>query len=277
MKQGKLDKQFAKFRDVFKKLHINIPFAEALENMLSYAKFLKKILVRKRKIEDFETVALTEECSAIIQRKLPPKLKDPGSFTVPCAFGDTIFERALCDLGASINLMPLSIYRRLGLGEVKAASLTLQMADRSLKHPRGVVEDVLIKVGKFIFPVDFVVLDMEEDYNVPIILGRPFLAIGRALIDVQKGELKLCVQGEEETFKVFKATKHLNSDEVFYIDAAIPTSALIPPKPEKPMTAKKIRRRREISKRMKNALKEKVTNVTKQMNIKRYERTSASG
>ena len=91
LKQGKLDKQFAKFLDVFKKLHINIPFAEALENMPSYAKFLKEILARKRKIEDFETVALTEECSAIIQRKLPPKLKDPGSFTVPCAFGDTIF------------------------------------------------------------------------------------------------------------------------------------------------------------------------------------------
>ena len=82
-------------------------------------------MARKRKIEDFETVALTEECSAIIQRKLPPKLKDPGSFTVPCAFGDTIFERALCDLGASINLMPLSIYRQLGLGEVKATNITL--------------------------------------------------------------------------------------------------------------------------------------------------------
>ena len=106
-----------KFLDVFRKLHINIPFAETLENMPSYAKFLKEILSKKRKLEEYETVALSEECSAVIQRKLPPKLKDPGSFTVPYAFGDTIFDKALCDLGASINLMPLSIYRRLELGK----------------------------------------------------------------------------------------------------------------------------------------------------------------
>ena len=221
LKQGKLDKQFAKFLDLFKKLHINIPFAEALENMPSYAKFLKEVLSRKRKLEEFETVALTEECSAVIQKKLPPKLKDPGSFTVPCAFSDTVFEKAMCDLEASINLMPLSIYKRLKLGEVKPTTITLQMADRTIKHPRGIVEDVLIRVGKFIFPVDFVVLDMAEDFNVPIILGRPFLATGRALIDVQRGELKLRVQGEEETFKVFKAMEHPEAEkEVFYIGAA---------------------------------------------------------
>ena len=153
LKQGKLDKQFAKFLDVFKKLHINIPFAEALENMPSYAKFLKEVLSRKRKLEEFETVALTEECSAVIQKKLPPKLKDPGSFTVPCAFGDTVFEKALCDLGASINLMPLSIYKRLKLGDVKHTTITLQMADRTIKHPMGVVEDVLIRVGNLSSPL----------------------------------------------------------------------------------------------------------------------------
>ena len=99
-----------KFLDVFKKIHINIPFAEALENMPSCAKFLKQILLKKRMLEEYETVALTDECSAVNQRKLLPKLKEPGSFTVPCAFGDTVFEKALCDLRASINLMPLSIY-----------------------------------------------------------------------------------------------------------------------------------------------------------------------
>ena len=116
--------------------------------------------------------------------KLPQKLKDPGSFTIPCTIGNSIFERALCDLGASINLMPLSIFKRLGLGEARPTTVILQLVDRSLKHPRGVIEDVLVKVDKFIFPANFIVLDMEEDKEIPIILGRPFLATGRAMIDV---------------------------------------------------------------------------------------------
>ena len=127
---------------------------------------------------DFETVNLTKECSAILQRKLPQKLKDPSSFTIPCTIGNAFFERALCDLGASINLMPLSIFKHLGLSEARPTTVTLQLADKSLKHPRGVIEDVLVKVDKFIFLEDFIVLDMEEDKEIPIILGRPFLAIG---------------------------------------------------------------------------------------------------
>ena len=163
LKKHKLDKQFTKFMEVFKKLHINIPFANALEQMPSYVKFMKDILSQKRRLADFEIVHLTEECSAILQRKLPQKLKDPGSFTIPCTIGNAIFERALCDLGASINLMPLSIFKSLGLGEARPTTVTLQLADRSLKHSRGVIEDVLVKVDKFIFPADFIVLDMEED------------------------------------------------------------------------------------------------------------------
>ena len=127
LKKHKLDKQFTKFMDVFKKLHINIPFADALEQMPSYVKFMKDILSQKRRLADFETVNLTEECSAILQRKLPHKLKDPGSFTIPCTIGNAIFERALCDLGASINLMPLSIFKRLGLGEARPTTVTLQL------------------------------------------------------------------------------------------------------------------------------------------------------
>ncbi|XP_060962132.1 uncharacterized protein LOC115713139 [Cannabis sativa] len=207
LRKTNTDKQFSKFLEVFRKLHINIPFAEALEQMPSYVKFMKEILSKKRKMEEFEMVALTEECSAVLQKKLPPKLKDPGSFNIPCSIGGSIQTKALCDLGASINLMPLSMFKRLKLGEAKPTTVTLQMADRSLTHPRGIIEDVLVKVGKFIFLVDFLILDMEEDENIPIILGRPFLATGRALIDVQKGELKLRVQKEEETFKVFSATE----------------------------------------------------------------------
>ena len=207
LKKNKLGKQFTNFLEVFKKLHINVPFVDALEQMPSYMKFMKKILSKKRRLSDFETVNLTEEYSAILQRKLQQKLKDPGSFTIPCTIGNSIFEKALCDLGASINLMPLSIFRRLGLGEARPTTVTLQLAYRSLKHSRGVIEDVLVKVDKFIFPKNFIVLDMEEDKEIPIILGRSFLATGRAMIDVQKEELKLRALGDEITFHFFRPMK----------------------------------------------------------------------
>lgn len=221
LKQEKLDKQFSKFLDVFKKLHINIPFAEALSQMPSYAKFLKEILSNKRKLEEYETVMLTEECSAILQNKLPTKLKDPGSFTIPCILGDCHFDKALCDLGASINLMPFSIFMKLGLGEVKPTTVSLQLADRSIKKPKGIIEDVLMKVDKFIFPVDFIVLDMEEDQEVPLILGRPFLATGRALIDVQQGQLILRVNDDQVIFDMYKAMKYPSfsySSSCFQVD-----------------------------------------------------------
>ena len=216
LKKHKMNKQFTKFMEVFKKLHINIPFVDALEQMPSYVKFMKDILAQKRRLADFKTVNLTEECIAILQRKLPQKLKDPGSFTIPCTIGNAIFERALCDLGASINLMPLSIFKRLGLGEARPTIVTLHLVDRSLKHPRGVIEDVLVKVDKFIFPEDFIALDIEEDKEIPIILGRPFLATGRAMIDVQRGELKLRVQEDEVKLNVFEAVRHpAESDTCF--------------------------------------------------------------
>ena len=211
-----LNKQFKKFLEVFKKLHINIPFADTLAQMPSYAKFMKDILSNKRKLEEFETVALTEECSAILQKKLPPKLKDPGSFYIPCTIGQCNFERALCDLGASVNLMPLSVYRKLGLGEVKPTTVSLLLADRSIKHMRGILEDVLVKVDKLIFPANFIILDMEEDQEIPIILGRPFLAIGRTLIDVQQGKLTLRVQDDQVSFNIFKALSFPNKGDTCY-------------------------------------------------------------
>ena len=153
--------------------------------MPNYVKFMKDILSKKRKLSDFKSVNLIEECSAILKRKLPQKLKDPSSFTIPYTIGNSIFDRAFCDLGSSINLMPFSIFRRLGLGEAHPTTVILQFADRSLKHPRGVIEYVLVKVDKFIFPTDFIVLNMEEDEEIPIILGKSFLVTGRAMIDVQ--------------------------------------------------------------------------------------------
>ncbi|XP_057425926.1 uncharacterized protein LOC130719321 [Lotus japonicus] len=198
-----LEKQFSKFLEVFKKLQINIPFSEALEQMPTYAKFMKDILSRRRKLsEESETIMLTEECSAILQKKLPPKLKDPGSFTISVDIEGLTVGRALCDLGASINLMPLTMFERLDIGEATPTMISLQLADRSLKTPYGIVEDVLVRVDKFVFPVEFVVLDMEEDTRVPLILGRPFLATGRALIDIELGTMDLRVADERVTFSV---------------------------------------------------------------------------
>ncbi|KAL5545044.1 hypothetical protein UlMin_008828 [Ulmus minor] len=203
----KLDEQFSKFLEIFKKIQINIPFVDALEQMSNYVKFLKDIISKKRRLDEFETVKLTEESSAILQKKLPQKLKDPGSFTLPCTIGNSFFDKVLCDLRASINLMPISVCRKLGLGELKQTTISLQLADRMIKYPHGITEDVLVKVDKFIFPADFVMLDMEEDQEVPLILGRPFLATERALIDVQKGELILRVNKEEVMFNIHQAMR----------------------------------------------------------------------
>ncbi|XP_060969676.1 uncharacterized protein LOC133036918 [Cannabis sativa] len=180
------DGQFRRFLDVLKQLHINIPLVEALEQMPTYVKFLKDILTKKRRLGEFETVALTEGCSAMLKSKIPPKLKDPGSFTIPISIGGRDVGRALCDLGAT-----------------RPTTVTFQLADRSMAHPEGKIEDVLVQVDKFIFPADFIILDYEEDREVPIILGRPFLATGRTLIDVEKGELTMRAQDEQATFKVF--------------------------------------------------------------------------
>ncbi|XP_042005966.1 uncharacterized protein LOC121754717 [Salvia splendens] len=137
---------------------------------------------------------------ALLQRKLPAKLKDPGSFTVDCLIGGYKVENALCDLGASINLMPLSVFKQINSGTLKPTSATLQMADRSVVYLEGIVEDLLIKVGEFIFPIDFMVLDMEEDKGVPLLLGRPFLATAEANINVKKGELTIFMGEESQTF-----------------------------------------------------------------------------
>ncbi|XP_062081084.1 uncharacterized protein LOC133785884 [Humulus lupulus] len=164
--------------------------------MPNYVKYLKDILTKKQRLGEFETVALNEGCSAILKNKIPPKLKDPGSFTIPCSIGGRDVGRVLCDLGASINLMPMSIFKKLGIGEARPTTVTLQLADRSMAHLEGNIEDVLVQVDEFIFLADFIILNYEADKDVPIILGRPFLATGRTLIDVQKWELTMRVNAQ---------------------------------------------------------------------------------
>ena len=139
-------------------------------------------------------------------------MKDPGSFPIPCSIGKYEFKKDLCDSGASINLMALSVVQRLSLGELTLTGITLQMADRSMAQPEGVLEDVLVKVGKFIFLVDFVIMKMEEDTQVPLLLGRPFLATEAALINVQKGELTLRVGNEAVHFNLNRSLEHPDVD-----------------------------------------------------------------
>ncbi|XP_061365123.1 uncharacterized protein LOC133308513 [Gastrolobium bilobum] len=155
--------------------YARIPYPQRLKKDIQKQQFMKDLLSRKRKLQECEMVNLTEECNAIIQKKLPTKVKDPGSFNIPCTIGKVEVDNVLCDLGASINVMPLSIMKKLGI----------------------------TKVDKFIIPVDFVILDIEEDATIPMIFGRPFLATSGALIDVLKDELILRVDGEQATFKFF--------------------------------------------------------------------------
>ncbi|CAL2228629.1 unnamed protein product [Prunus armeniaca] len=192
--------------ETFRKVQVNIPLLDAIQQIPSYAKFLKDLCTNKRKFKEHETVALSEEVSAVLLRKLPPKLKDPGSFTIPCLIGNQRFEHALLDLG-----------------ELKKTSVSIQLADRSIKYPKGVLEDVLVKVNELIFPADFLVLEMEEvpipGKDLPLILGRPFMRTVMTKIDVYEGTFTMAFDEETVEFKVFDALKYPNNDHAcFSID-----------------------------------------------------------
>ncbi|XP_021759454.1 uncharacterized protein LOC110724340 [Chenopodium quinoa] len=200
--QAKLEKKYGKFLDILKKLHINIPFLNAISEMPSYAKILKDKLSNKKNLEENAIIALTAECSAILQNTLPKKLGDPGSYSIPVKLRDIEINRALCDLGASMSLMPLSICKKLQMGELKPTRISLQLADWSVKFPLGVLEDVPLCVGKFFIPCDFVVMEMEEDAHVPIILGRPFLATAGEIIDMKNGKITFEVGDEKMEYSL---------------------------------------------------------------------------
>ncbi|XP_070035517.1 uncharacterized protein [Nicotiana tomentosiformis] len=157
--------------DMLKQIHLNISLVDMLREVPKYAKYIKDIVANKRRLTEFETGALTEECTSRIQHKLPQKLKDPGTFTIPVRICEIDVGRALCDLGASINLISLSMFKQLGLGALRPTTVLLQLADRSNVYPEGVIEDVLLQIAKFIFPADFMILDYEAEELVPIILG----------------------------------------------------------------------------------------------------------
>ena len=202
-----------------------------IKQIPTYAKILKDLCIVKRGLNVDNKAFLIEQVSAIIQCETPVKYKDPGCPTISMNIGGTCVEKALLDLGASINLLPYSVYKQLGLGELKPTTITLSLADISIKIPKGIVEDVLIQVDKFYYPVDFLMLDTElvavgANY-VPIILGRPFLATSNAIINCRNGVMKLTFGNMTLELNIFHLSKkHMHAveegpEEVCFIDTIL--------------------------------------------------------
>ncbi|GJT38506.1 reverse transcriptase domain-containing protein [Tanacetum coccineum] len=191
-----------KFMEIFRNLHFELSFADALLHMPKFAPMFRKLLNNKDKILDLTKTPVNENCSAVILKTFPEKLGDPGRFLIPCDFPELDECLALADLGASINLMPLSVFEKLNRQGLTKTRMVLELADRSISTPTGIAEDVFVKVGTFYFPADFVVVDYDADPRVPLILGRPFLRTARALIDVHGEEMTLRHDDKSVTFKV---------------------------------------------------------------------------
>ena len=203
--------QQAGILEVLRQVKVNIPLLDIIKQVHAYAKFLKDLCTIKKGLGIEKKEFLTEQVSAIIQSKNPVKYKDPGSPTISVNIGGTCIDKSLLDLGASVNLLPYSMYKQLGLEELKPTNITLSLADRSVKIPKGIIEDVLVKVDKFYYPVDFIVLDTEPIENgpnhVPIILGRPFLATANAIINCRNGVMQLTFGNMTLELNIF----HLNN------------------------------------------------------------------
>ncbi|CAM8908431.1 unnamed protein product [Rhodiola kirilowii] len=196
------------FVDKVRTLYITMPFTDAITQIPTYAQFMKEIMSGKRKIDGTENVALSEECSAATHQPMPPKLQDSGSFSIPCDIGGIIIRRTLCDLGASVSIMPYSIYAKLKLGDLCPTNITILLADRSCRLPRGILKDVPVKVKNLYFPADFIVLDISKDVDIPIILGRPFLYTAKAVIDMDIGSLALRIGNERVIFDLPDMSKN---------------------------------------------------------------------
>ncbi|XP_048606235.1 uncharacterized protein LOC125583401 [Brassica napus] len=219
-KRQLLEQYKALFEKQMSEVQITMPIIDAFMLVPQYSKFLKDAVTKKKK-EMEGMVVLTHECSAIIQRlTIPKKLEDPGSFTLPCAIGQFTFERCLCDLGASVSLMPLSIAKRLGFTQYKKCRLSLVLADRSVKIPIGILEDLPVMVGNCEIPTDFVVLEMDEEPTDPLILGRPFLATAGAVVNVKEGKIDLHLgKGNILHFDIKEVMKKpITQSQAFYIE-----------------------------------------------------------
>ena len=163
-------------------------------------KYLRDILNNKRPLPSTEVIKLTEECSASILNTSPVNKKDAGCPTIDCSIGSQNFENALCDLGASVSVMPKKDFDKLNYLPLKPISMCLQLADQSVRYPVGIAKNIPVKIRNFFVPIDFLVLDMQEDMKTSLILGRPFLNTTNAHIDVGAKEIKFYINGKEEKF-----------------------------------------------------------------------------
>ncbi|GKA19862.1 reverse transcriptase domain-containing protein [Tanacetum coccineum] len=209
--------QHSRFLKMFKQLRLEIGLKDALVEMPKFNKWLSSLLRNKEKLEEIAITTVNAECSAIIMNKVPEKLEDPGKFLIPCALQELNRTSALADSGASINLLPYSIYKKLGLEALTPTRMTLELANRSITHPMGIAEDVVVRVDGFTFLADFVVVNFEPDPRVPIILGRPFLRTAKALIDLYEETLTLRVGKEDLVYYADKSEKNKNKHFVHAI------------------------------------------------------------
>ncbi|GJV12553.1 reverse transcriptase domain-containing protein [Tanacetum coccineum] len=200
--QEKTNNQMMKFLQIFQRLHFDFSFADALLHMPKFASTFKSLLSNKETLFELANTPLNENYLVVLLKKLPEKLGDPGKFLIPCDFPELVECLALADLGASINLMPLSVWKKLLLPELTPTRMTLELVNRSVAYPVGVADDVFVKLGKFHFPVYFLVVDYDVDPWIPLILGRPFLRTAQALIDVYGEELILRDGDEKLIFHV---------------------------------------------------------------------------
>ncbi|GKB12518.1 reverse transcriptase domain-containing protein [Tanacetum coccineum] len=207
-RREKANDQIKKFYKIFKDLCFEISLMEALILMPKFASTLKALIRNKEKLSEMARTPFNEHCTVVILNKLPEKLRDPGKFLIPCDFPRMDECLALADLGASINLRPLSVWDKLSLSVLTPTCMTLELANRSISQPISIAEDVDVKVGKFQFLADFVVVDFDADPRVPLILGRSFLKTGRALIDVYEGELTIRVGKEAVAFNLDQTSRY---------------------------------------------------------------------
>ncbi|GJR71674.1 reverse transcriptase domain-containing protein [Tanacetum coccineum] len=209
--------QHNRFLKMFKQLRLEIGLKDALVEMPKFNKWLSSLLRNKEKLEEIAITTVNAECSAIIMNKVPEKLEDPGKFLIPCALQELKRTSALADSGASINLLPHSIYKKLELEALTPTRMTLELANRSITHPMGIAEDVVVRVDGFTFLADFVVVNFEPDPRVPIILGRPFLRTAKALIDLYEEKLTLRVGKDELVYYADKSEKNKEKNFVHAI------------------------------------------------------------
>jgi len=223
---GKQREKIQDMMEVFKQVNINLPLLDASKQVPAYAKFLKDLCTQKQqtRANTPKKVFLTKQVRSILQDSLPPKFKDPGAPTISCIIGDHKIDKALLDLGARVNLFPYSVYLQLGLGELKPTPIILQLADRSIKKPRGIIEDVIIQVNNFYFPVDFIVLDTEPVANpkkmIPVILGCPFLATANENINCRTGIMKIRFENLKVNLNMFHTFQQPpDKVECFFLDS----------------------------------------------------------